>query len=270
MAKVKSIYYKGTKGKLAGATLYTTRGVTILRDVNDSPRNPRTDAQMAHRTKLANLVNFYQLGRSYFARAFENKPRMNSDYNKFVSLNLASSPVYLTKQDAGLNVAVPADYQMTEGLLECAGVTTAVTTGTNDISASVTVAGLTISATTTIGDLTSALISAGGGWKAGDQLSIVVAKTVDGKFTFGKAEIILVDGSTGTLATVLNGLMTASSGSLTVSAGKDAILGVCACRSYTDHGKTYVSTSYMKHVSGADAPDYTSEYAKSVAIASYK
>lgn len=111
------MWLKGAKKRLAGAVLYQQNGRTLARELAASVSNPRTSSQMEQRVKWANLVSFYRGNRQWMPRAFETKKQTQSDYNKFMSLNVANSNIYLTKQQAAGGACVVGPYKITEGSL---------------------------------------------------------------------------------------------------------------------------------------------------------
>lgn len=117
MAKVSNFYLKNQIGKLGGAVYYVVAGETRSRELAAKVTNPRTTAQMLQRVRWANLVNFYRANRSWMKYAFETKKANQSEYNKFMSLNVSSSPIYLTKQQAAGGACVAYPYIITQGSL---------------------------------------------------------------------------------------------------------------------------------------------------------
>ena len=101
MAIVKTGDMYGQVGRLGQNVYYTAYSETRSRKLAASVTNPRTQAQMLQRVRWANLVNFYRVNKEWMKYAFETKKKNQSEYNKFMSLNVASSPIYLTKQEAG-------------------------------------------------------------------------------------------------------------------------------------------------------------------------
>lgn len=265
MAKHKQLWLKGSKGKLAGTTFYQTAGVTIQREINYDPSNPRTDKQMTQRTKLANLVNMYRAGKSFFPRAFENKKALESDYNKFVSYNLTNSPIYLTKGEAAKGIYVPAAYQISQGSLPAldnmdnAG-------GTFSLNS---VAGGSMSANTTVAQYSAAFKEYYPHVEDGDQLSIVYWSFQNNAPAFGKAEIILSSTDNRKLDDVLpgafewqptNGIVVDLYG---VSAAAAAVL------SRTVAGKTLVSSQTLVVNQGDEYTAHAGATAQAAAINSY-
>lgn len=117
MAIVNSMWLKTSKKKLGGTVLYQAMGQTRQRELAASVTNPRTQSQMAHRVRWANCVNFYRVNSSWLKYAFETKKSNQSEYNKFMSLNAANSPVFLTKQEAAAGACVVVPYIITQGSL---------------------------------------------------------------------------------------------------------------------------------------------------------
>lgn len=117
MAIVKNFWLKNSTKKLGGAVIYKAMGQTRSRMLADEVRNPRTTSQMNHRVKWANLVNFYRANSRWMKYAFETKRPNQTDYNKFMSLNVNSSNIYLTKDIAAGGGCVVNNYLMTQGSL---------------------------------------------------------------------------------------------------------------------------------------------------------
>lgn len=123
MAVLKSPLFRGAKGKFAGNTLLQRGGQTIIRQGNSENTNPRTALQMQRRVRLANLVTMYRAGQSWMPKAFQGKRPAWSDFNAFVSANLNSSPVALTKEQAASGACVCAPYLITKGNLFSVAIT---------------------------------------------------------------------------------------------------------------------------------------------------
>lgn len=117
MAIVSNFYLKGSKKQLAGAVYYKSGGRTISRQLADSVTNPRTRSQMMQRVRWANCVAFYRANASWMKYAYESKKVSQSEYNKFMSLNVANNRIYLTKQAAASGACVVDNFIMTQGSL---------------------------------------------------------------------------------------------------------------------------------------------------------
>lgn len=117
MAIVNNFWLKGQSKKLAGAVIYQAMGQTRSRALAVEVHNPRTQSQMNQRVKWANLVNLYRANQSWMKYAFETKKASQTDYNKFMSLNVTDSNIYLTKAIAAAGGCVVRGYQITQGSL---------------------------------------------------------------------------------------------------------------------------------------------------------
>lgn len=117
MAIVNNFWLKGQSKKLAGAVIYQAMGQTRSRALAVEVHNPRTQSQMNQRVKWANLVNLYRANQSWMKYAFETKKASQTDYNKFMSLNVTNSNIYLTKAMAAAGGCVVRGYQITQGSL---------------------------------------------------------------------------------------------------------------------------------------------------------
>lgn len=169
MAISKNLWLDGAKQKLAGAVTYTLKGQQIIRKEAPQVANPRTTAQMNQRVRLANLVNFYRANIGWMKRgAFENKKQTQSDYNAFVSRNIQTSNIALTKAEALAGAVVAAPYQVTDGSLPELNYNVAV----NQLS--IPLPGLDASNGSSLGNFTQKLLMAYPALRDGDQLSIIV------------------------------------------------------------------------------------------------
>lgn len=156
-------------GKLGNMVLYRAGGEQRERTYLSKINNPKTDGQMGQRTQLSNIVNTYRVLRSLMQKAFENKKTNQSDYNKFVSLNLNRVPLYLTKDQAASGIAFPAPYQVTEGTLRSIQLSEV----NQNLQTDLVYKGA-ISASTTVGQFSTQLITDNPQIQEGMQLSYVV------------------------------------------------------------------------------------------------
>lgn len=170
MSVVKNFSQVDQSGRLGEQVFYVVNGETRSRKLAAKVNNPRTVQQMEQRTKWANLVNFYRANRDWMKYAFENKKRNQSDYNKFMSLNVANSRIYLPKSFANQGACVVDAYTMTQGSLPSIE-TTKTSTGwaTNlyltDANA--------LPENPTIGEVTRQLLAANPALREGDQISFI-------------------------------------------------------------------------------------------------
>lgn len=147
---------------------YVNKGQTLWRELAPSVTNPRTPAQMSTRVRLANLVQLYKAGRGWMKAAFENKKQTQSDYNAFVSANLANANVYLTKQQVAAGAGVVAPVVITKGSLPPVshtitenGIISDISLGSGDFTDQ------------TVGQVSKNIVENNPGILYGDQLSLI-------------------------------------------------------------------------------------------------
>lgn len=170
MAIIKNIILRGAKKRLGGAVLYQQAGRTLARELAAEVSNPRTAAQMTQRVKWASLVAFYRANKSWMRKAFEGKKPTQSDYNKFMSLNVANSNIYLTKQEAAVGSCVVGPYKITEGSLP----SIEVYADSNDWVSNLFLSDDSdFDDSTTVAQFSKALLDNNAGLREGDQLSFV-------------------------------------------------------------------------------------------------
>ena len=170
MAVLQNMWLRGAKKKLGGTVLYTQGGRTLQRELAPEVKNPKTPAQMGQRVKWANLVAFYRANAGWMPKAFENKKATQSDYNKFMSLNAASSRIYLTKEQARQGACVVDSYRVSDGTLQPVDV---FPTEANWVT-NIYLTGLDkLDATTTVAAFSTALLASNAGLRSGDQLSFI-------------------------------------------------------------------------------------------------
>lgn len=169
MAIVNNLWLRGTKKRLAGTVVYQSMGQTIQRELAASVTNPRTEAQMAQRVRWANIVALYRVLRPMMKYAFESKKRTQSDYNAFMSANITSSPIALTKQEAAAAACVVAPYTITRGSLPSVQI---AADGNDFVTNLYQTEGIDFDLAT-VGQFSKQLLSANPGLRAGDQISFI-------------------------------------------------------------------------------------------------
>lgn len=162
------------RGSVGQWTYAQVNGQTIAKEKvikKDVPT--RTLAQMLRRMKWANIVAVWRSFEGKDKPSFENKDRTVSDFNEFMSANLAGYEIYLPKGIADQGGGVVAPYQVTRGSLP----TVNVALGDNNVPISnIIVGGLTIGASTTLGAFSKAIVDNNSNtmWRDGDQLTVFI------------------------------------------------------------------------------------------------
>lgn len=169
MAKLPTLWLIGASQRMAGAVVYQQAGRTLGRSLAQEIKNPRTPTQMSQRIKLANLVKLYQVNRSWAKLSFETKPRTWSDYNAFVSANLAGAVVYLTKPQVAAGSAVVAPVKVTAGTL--GSITLRV--DSEMIVSNINTGAPSSADPETIAELSSLILDNNNGLQEGDQFSLI-------------------------------------------------------------------------------------------------
>lgn len=169
MAIVRNMWLRGVSKKLAGSVYFQAKGRTLQRELAPLVTNPRTPAQMATRVRLANLVQLYKAGRGWMKASFENKKQTQSDYNAFVSANLANANVYLTKQQVAAGAGVVAPVVITKGSLP----PVSLTLQNGKLMSDISIGSVDIDEISTVGELSQAIIANNAGIVEGDQLSLI-------------------------------------------------------------------------------------------------
>lgn len=276
MAILKSLIIRGGRKQIGGMVLYNRNGETVARELAPQVTNPRTPAQMEQRIKLSNLVAVYRANSSWMHGAFEDKKQRESDYNAFVSANVDSNAVALSKSDVASGAAVVGPYKVTSGSLP---VIETVLNG-NDLVTNIFLGSLVIGTDTTVGALSTAILANNGGLVAGMQLSLIInlqlAAAGSGvPYITTRAYEMIINPDSADLVTdvVPGGILesygttTKSLGLLTTSLGDGAAAFIL---SHTTGGNTRVSTqSLVFFGSNATYRAYTSTTQRNAAIASY-
>lgn len=276
MAKLPNLWLKGGSQKLGGVVLYQSKGQTLARELAPSVSNPRTDAQMEQRVKLANVVGVYRANRNWMAGAFEDKKQNESDYNAFVRANLANSQVATSKAQAAAGAAVVSPYKVSSGSLP---VVEHVVDGT-EIQTNLYVGELVINQATSVAALSQALINNNNGIREGMQLSLIInlqqqAQETGIPYIVVRAYEMIINLSDSRLVaeffpSVTLVATTADNPALAMGISTLGAGAACFILSETLGGKTRVSTqSLVAFGSNQSYAAYTSQEAWAEAIRSY-
>ena len=105
-------------GPLAGVTYYRRNGQLIARVARNREAKPvRTSHTMAQRTKWSNLVSAWRALGPSLKGLFEQRRPGQTDYNVFMSVNLAETSVHLTEAQAKERCTVADAFYVSVGTL---------------------------------------------------------------------------------------------------------------------------------------------------------
>lgn len=160
-------------GKVGDLVYRVQNGQQVIAAYNPHVKNPQTALQMQQRTKWLNVLAMYKVMKPYLKGAFENKSSGQNDYNRFMGINLQTTPVYLTRAQFMEGGAIIAPYLIAQGSLPAI----TLTGSTTDIVASFTSAA-------TVAEASASILSGDARFKQGDALSFfVVAQSVSSEGT---------------------------------------------------------------------------------------
>ena len=269
MAILNGIIKKMT-GSAGQLTFKTVNGQTVVSEKVTVVKNARTAGQQRQRMKWVNIIRMYSGIAPLLKNGFEKKMAQQSDYNMFVRLNSAASPVYLTKSEADGGGCIAAPYQITQGSLPSIAVTGEGAEAKTDIA----LGSLTISASTTVAEFAKAVVDNNADFNYGDQISFydvlqrVNAETQIPYCQFSASYVVLDKNSAVKLLDQVNKAGFASVGGV-LAHGEDEGDGVFAwVHSRYDGGKTRVSTQFLIN-NNSLLDDYRSDDAYAEACKSY-
>lgn len=111
MAKV-GFWLRGSRGKLAGASMGRgAKGETIVREIV-TPKNPRTVAQCMQRMKIAPAQKFFNAFEEMLSNAFEGVQYGSESRRYFIGKVMRLEGPYIQK---GVDRFIPAAYPFSEG-----------------------------------------------------------------------------------------------------------------------------------------------------------
>lgn len=277
MAIIENMWLRKAKKRLAGAVLYQAMEQTRVRELAKSVTNPRTQSQMNQRVKWSQLVNFYRANGQWMKYAYETKKPAQSEYNKFMSLNVSNSQVYFTKAQAAAGSCVVCPYIMTQGSLPSIEFTADNRAWNSNIYFP---ANSYLLPSTTIAEFSRKMITQNPAIRQGDQLSFIRftqmfnGDTGNPYVIVRTYEMIVDQTSTELVSTYLpldyiSILYTESLPCLAVIDSGNAG-GFLMCLSRTTGGKTYVSSqSIITTRMDATLATYGSDAQLAAAVASY-
>lgn len=274
MALIRNTAAMRLRGRIGNTTYYTEGGRQIARvsqnssNYGDTAR--RTEAQQAQRAKWGNLVNFYKASARWMPKAFETKKATQSDYNRFMQLNVASARIYLTRAMYAVGGCVVDGFRVSEGSLKSIRVVEDAPFFKTDLSLGT----LTITDDTTVAQFSQALIENNSHLYEGCQISFVSYQqdvAADGTPTIICAayEVTLSLSDATPVRTYLPSFCCNNvSGNL--GTGEDLSTGAFAyVLSDSSRGSLKVSTQQLIVLNQPLITMYSSEEAKAASIGSY-
>lgn len=174
MAKVRNAINPKMAGQVGAYTYYESKGETVVRQAQNNSNYgesaSRTQAQQNQRVKLANVVNFYKVSKSWMPKAFENLKPGQTDYSRFLASNLPITKVTLTKAQAAASACIVDNYIISLGSLP--SIQVSMNAGDTYIT-NISTGTLEISDTTTVAELSQAIVDNNKTFEYGMQLSFV-------------------------------------------------------------------------------------------------
>ena len=269
MAILNGIIKKMT-GSAGQLTFKTVNGQTVVSEKVTVVKNARTAGQQRQRMKWVNIIRMYSGIAPLLKNGFEKKMAQQSDYNMFVRLNSAASPVYLTKSEADGGGCIAAPYQITQGSLPSIVVSGEGAEAKTDIA----LGSLTISASTSVAEFAKAVVNNNPDYDYGDQISFydvlqkVNAETNIPYCQFSACYVVLDKDSAVKLWDLVNKAGFASVGGVLAHGDDEGDAVFAWVHSRYDSGKTKVSTQFLINNNSLLA-DYKSDDAYAQACKSY-
>lgn len=280
MGKIRNTASGIVKGRVGNTSYYYANGQQIARQArnnsNYGEEARRSVAQQTRRALWGNLVNLYKVMSSWSTKAFETKERHQTDYNKFMSVNLNASEVYLTKDEVSQGCAVVGEYVVSQGSLT--PIIVSGVSGENDRATNV-VCTVELGGTTTIGQIAADIIANNLGYQDGDNIAFIIfsnwADGTDFPFAATTYYELTLDTSSSELFTAhpLYGILTkvAETNVLTVApyiVSTTQAVGFAAIHTRQD-GTLKVSSQSIALIKPIIYEAYTTTTAQAAAIDSY-
>lgn len=248
MARLTGIISK-LNGSAGNLTFRQKSGKTIVSEKITQTTNAKTELQLKHRMKWANIIREYQVLQPYMKLAFGGTRNGRNDYNKFVSTNLSMIPVYLTKAEVNAGMCIVAPYEITQGNVKSIAISGKGKKAITDISLGT----LSITCTTTVAEFSNAVVLNNKLYEYGDQITYFLVHQVVNEVT--NIPMAEVDAC----CIVLNKSNEAKLLALVDARGfsvQEGCLAALASNDFGDHGmvwihsrkhnaKTVISTQYL-------------------------
>lgn len=171
MAVIRNTSSQRRVGRVGSDTYYVANGQQIVRQAQNNSNYgesaSRSEAQQKRRVRWANLVNTYKRCSSWMKGCFETKKRSESDYNKFMSVNMENANICLTKDMAASDCSVLDTFVVSQGSLSPISLTVDDAWIVSDILIS------DYRKVNSIADLARQVIASNPGWQDGDGIGFV-------------------------------------------------------------------------------------------------
>lgn len=260
MAKIRAISNPLRTGRVGADSFYITKGVQVVRPArnvtNYGETAARSEAQQSRRVKWGNLVQFYKVSKLFMCKAFETKSKTQSDYNKFMSVNLPKTRISISKEEANQGACVVEPLTVSMGSLQ----SLVYTTEGNNLRLLLSPA-QGIGESSTVAQLTAGLIEAYPWILPMSQLSFIVyVQVLDGgvpKVQMDAYEITLDPNDTSLVSNKLGGVgLITGQGALNWALPSGTSGGVAVILSYSADGKGIrVSTQEIMQYGDTDIYD---------------
>lgn len=155
------------RGKVGDLVFVRRNGEQVVRPYVSTVKNPQTRSQMEQRVKWPNLVAAWRVLKPYIQLGMQDKKPSQSDYNAFISRNLANNNAYLLKEEVKQGAMLVAPYILTSGSLGLCSMDTATR------SSIIVDMGLDL-ATASIGQVSQSIMAYNANYAIGDQITIIV------------------------------------------------------------------------------------------------
>lgn len=263
------------QGRRGNETFYVSGSQQIVRvgqnSSNYGASASRTASQQGNRVRWANLVNFYKISLGWMPKAFESKKANQSDYNRFMQVNLAASKVALTKDQAAAGAVVVDTYIISQGSLRSISVHQAGNTWQTDIA----LGALSITDSTSVAEFSAAVIAANNWAHANQQISFISYQQYTDPLGYAKCictayEVTLDVNDSRSLRDLLPDFCSQKGANGCLATSDNISVGAFAyVLSETISGKCYVSTQLLINNNSVMVAQYTSAAQVLQAIESY-
>lgn len=173
MAEIRNTASMRLRGRVGNTTYYVEGGRQLARvsqnssNYGESAR--RSESQQSQRAKWGNLVNFFRVSQRWMSKAYESKKRTQSDYNRFMQLNVPLAKLYLERNQYAMGGCVVDAFKVSEGSLKPISVLKVHNVWRTDLA----VGSLAITDATKVRELTQALIANNNHLAVGMQISFI-------------------------------------------------------------------------------------------------